>query len=137
MEVYVKEKSKGRQKKKKYKPRESLLLQHNGEEFLVVDVQGDGNCFYRAVSVLLGLPEGEYKALKLRLNKYVVNNAVFYSYLGNINQLAELILREGEAATYECIRVAADCLHRTLVLHRGRFPSRQPEEFACPPNSQE
>jgi hypothetical protein len=62
-----------------------VLLQYNGEEFLIVDVQGDGNCFYRAVSVLLGLPEEEYKALKFRMNKYVFKNAIFYSYLGNIN----------------------------------------------------
>jgi hypothetical protein len=50
-------------------------------------------------------------------------NTVTYSYLGQVDQLKQLILREGEAATYECLRVTADYLHRTIVLHRGHFPA--------------
>ncbi len=45
--------------------------------------------------------------------------------------MVNLILCEGEAATYECVRIAADCLQRTFVLHRNRYPAAHPEVFAA------
>jgi hypothetical protein len=54
-----------------------------------------------------------------------------------VDQLAQLIQREGEPASYECLRVTADYLHRTILLHRGRFPAIHPEEFACIPQPPE
>jgi hypothetical protein len=67
--------------------------------------------------------------------QYVDQNRHTINYSCSTNELAELIRREGEAASYECLRVAADCLQRTFVLHRGYFPSSHPEEFKRPPDS--
>ncbi len=34
------------------------------EQCQVVDVEGDGNCFYRAIQIALGYKEGNYMLLK-------------------------------------------------------------------------
>ncbi len=93
---------------------------------------GDGNCFYRAVSLTIGKKEEDYKVLKDSLSNFVIQKAQFYSYLGDVEQLALLLRREGEAATYECLRITADYLHSTIVLHRNLFPAEHPEVFAYP-----
>jgi hypothetical protein len=75
--------------------------------------------------MLLTQREDDYKTLKNRLGNFV-------NHLGDLEQLTQLIQRDGEAATYECLRVTADCLHRTVVLHRNVFPTEHPEVFTSP-----
>ncbi len=41
------------------------------ENFTVVNVAGDGNCFYRALSVLLGSHSNQYKMVKDMVADYI------------------------------------------------------------------
>ena len=49
---------------------------------------------------------------------YSVNNASEYSHLANKKRLMSDLLCDGQAATYPCLRIAADCFQRIFVLHR-------------------
>jgi hypothetical protein len=44
------------------------------------------------------------------MSDFIKQNASTYNYLGNVHELIELIRREREAASYECLRIASDCL---------------------------
>ena len=79
-------------------------------DYHVVDVAGDGNCFYRAVLVTLGYSEERYATLKQLLNEYLLSNRQVFNYLPNLESLAKKILKEGEAANYEVIRFTAEFL---------------------------
>jgi hypothetical protein len=42
------------------------------EQYRMVDVEGDGNCFYRAVQIALGYQEGNYMLLKDLVHDFAI-----------------------------------------------------------------
>lgn len=89
----------------------------------------DGNCFYRAVALLLELGEQEFGALKEQFSRYFLEHEQEFSVWGETGNLAEKIARDGVYASYRMIRVAADCLRRPIHIHRQEVPSQRYEDF--------
>ena len=100
--------------------------------YYVVDVLGDKNGFYRAVTVLMRLAENQYVEVKQLMGNFLLEHRAEYADIRELEQLAHRIKIEGEVASHECMRVAAGALRRTFVLHRDRYPAARPEIFVAP-----
>ena len=73
-------------------------------------MRGDGNCFFRALCTCLGYHEDNYMVAKEILHDYLLENMSHYEGLSvNLPGLAANILKNHWAATYSCLRLAADC----------------------------
>ena len=46
------------------------IVKYEGVLYRVTDVDHDGNCFFLALALLLGMEEEQYMALKLELQRY-------------------------------------------------------------------
>ncbi len=44
------------------------------ENHTIINVKGDGNCFYRALSVCLGYDESQYMTIKEILSDFLLEN---------------------------------------------------------------
>ena len=57
----------------------------------IVNVLGDGNCFYRALALTLGMNENGYSQIKSLLYDYLAVNEETFNYLDNYKELKEII----------------------------------------------
>ncbi len=97
--------------------------------YKITDVAHDGNCFYSAVALLLGLGAREYNGVKQQLSKYFLEHQKDYEGWGYTPKLAEKISKEGVYAGFRVFRIAADCLQQPIHLYQHVFPSSKPEIF--------
>ena len=58
----------------------------------VVDVEGDGNCFYRAVAVAMGLEEAAYRDIKNLAHDFTLANMEVLENVADIYGTAARIL---------------------------------------------
>ena len=58
----------------------------------VVDVEGDGNCFYRAVAVAMGLEEAAYRDIKNLVHDFTLANMEVLENVADIYGTAARIL---------------------------------------------
>ncbi len=73
------------------------------QERKIVNVKGDGNCFFRAIAVSLGYNESQYMTIKEILSDFVLENSDLFSYLPNIQLVAQRIKQDFFAAYYDYI----------------------------------
>jgi len=64
----------------------------DSEPCSVVDVEGDGNCFYRGVAVAMGLGEAAYRDIKKLVHDFTIANREVLENVGDIEGTAARIL---------------------------------------------
>jgi hypothetical protein len=64
----------------------------DSEPCSVIDVEGDGNCFYRAVAVAMGLGEAAYRHIKKLVHDFTIANRDVLENVGDIEGTAARIL---------------------------------------------
>ena len=70
---------------------------------------GDGNCFYKALAVAMGMTEDSYAEIKILLHYFLEENRVIFDYLGDIDELKKIIWKDREPAPFEVIYIATEC----------------------------
>lgn len=58
---------------------------------MIVNVKGDGNCFYRALALTLGYCEDSYETIKILLHDYILSNQNTFDYLGDPVEFANKV----------------------------------------------
>lgn len=75
----------------------------------IINVRGDGNCFYRVLALTLGMEENDYKEIKIIMYDFLEANKAVFDYLDSIGQLKKLIIKDREPAPFEAIYIATEC----------------------------
>ncbi len=83
---------------------------HEEEKCHVVNVVGDGNCFYRAVQVLLGFDEDDYMPLKEMVYEFAHENIELTFESGDAFDILNRIGKDGDWAMFEDVFLTANML---------------------------
>ena len=95
----------------------------------IVNVMGDGNCFYRALAVAMGMTEDSYAEIKILLHDFLEENRVIFDYLGDIDELKKIIWKDREPAPFEVIYIATECFQKSIKLYYQELDENHAETF--------
>ena len=65
----------------------------------IINVRGDGNCFYCALALTLKMKENDYKEIKILMYDFSEANKAVFDYLDSIDQLKKFIAKEQRTYT--------------------------------------
>ena len=59
----------------------------DSEPCSVVDMEGDGNCFYRGVAVAMGIEEAAYRNINKLVHDFAITNILVVQNIANLRKL--------------------------------------------------
>lgn len=72
------------------------IEQIENEGFIIQDVLGDGNCFFRAIASALGIDQNQHMALRATAIEQIINNPDLYrQWVGDINHYVDNVIDHG------------------------------------------
>ena len=97
--------------------REELRVLEENDDFKTIEVDRDGNCFYRVLAILMNRKESHYNEIKEEMTNYLLDNKTEFDELKLTEEMTNDVVREGVYASAEIMKLACFTYQRPIHVY--------------------